>query len=251
MRHRPAQGRDRHAPRPGRRHGHRSGQQRRRRVGRRTPAASPAPSPSVPPTTPTASRPFSNRGTMLDVLAPGTSITSSVPDDSWATYRRHLDGHPPRGGRPRPAAPARADPADREPGRGPADQLAARSSTRPAAVSVTTRRIDVLNALLPRTTLTAAPATAPEGASVTAGGFWSSTGGAVTVTASAGTVTQGVGTWSWTATRGDDTTLPVTITATDAGGASRSVTFTARWADVSADGGAEPRPGRRPGRAPR
>ena len=29
---------------------------------------------------------FSNRGTLLDVLAPGTSITSSIPDDSWATY---------------------------------------------------------------------------------------------------------------------------------------------------------------------
>ena len=29
---------------------------------------------------------FSNRGSLLDVFAPGASITSSVPDDSWATY---------------------------------------------------------------------------------------------------------------------------------------------------------------------
>ena len=46
----------------------------------------------------------------------------------------------------------------------------------------------------------------------------------MTVTASVGALTLAAGTWSWTATRGDDTTLPVTITATDAGGASRSLT---------------------------
>jgi len=29
---------------------------------------------------------FSNRGTLLDVLAPGVAVTSSVPDDTWASY---------------------------------------------------------------------------------------------------------------------------------------------------------------------
>ena len=64
-----------------------------------------------------------------------------------------------------------------------------------------------MNAIVPRVTLAPAPAAALEGGALNTSGFWTSTGGAVTVTASVGTVSQGIGTWSWTATRGDDTTL--------------------------------------------
>ena len=86
----------------------------------------------------------------------------------------------------------------------------------------------------PNLALSAPPASVPEGAAATASGTWSDVDGdAVTLTASTGTVTRGTGTWSWTATRGDDLTLPVTVTATDAVGAVRTVALTARWTNVA------------------
>ena len=86
----------------------------------------------------------------------------------------------------------------------------------------------------PTLALAATPASAPEGGAVTASGTWSDADGdVVTLTASTGAVTRGVGTWSWTATRGDDLTLPVTVTATDAVGATRSLALTARWTNVA------------------
>jgi subtilisin family serine protease len=175
---------------------------------------------------------FSNRGPLLDLFAPGVSITSSVPDDSWAEFNGTSMATPHVVGALallRQHAPARSIASlvqDLKTSGVPV--------TYPSAGgSATTRRIDVLSAISPRLTAAATPAVAPEGGALTTSGFWTSTGGAVTVTASAGTVTQGIGTWSWTATRGDDTTLPVTITATDAGGASRALTLTARWANVA------------------
>jgi subtilisin family serine protease len=175
---------------------------------------------------------FSNRGPLLDLFAPGVSIISSVPDDDWADYdgtsmaTPHVVGalallrqHAPT----RPIASLVQD-----------LRATGVPVTYPSAgSSVTTRRIDAMNAVVPRVTLAPAPAAALEGGALITSGFWTSTGGAVTVTASVGTVSQGIGTWSWTATRGDDTTQPVTLTATDAGGAARTVALTARWANVA------------------
>ena len=180
---------------------------------------------------------FSNRGTLLDVLAPGASITSSIPDDSWATFNGTSMATPHVVG-------ALALLRQRVPSRPIASLVQDLKSSGTAIAypsaggTVTTRRIDVLNAITASTTpqlsLSGTPAAAAEGSPLTFGGTWSSTSGdAVTVTTSVGALTQAGGTWSWTATRGDDTTLPVTITATDAGGASRSLTVAARWANVA------------------
>ena len=105
--------------------------------------------------------------------------------------------------------------------------------------NVTTPRIDLLAAVNvanepPVVTLDAAPASAPEGSAITATGTWSDPDGDdVTLTASTGSVTKGAGTWSWSATRGDDGSVPVTITATDPLGEAGSVGFTATWTNVS------------------
>ncbi len=150
---------------------------------------------------------FSNRGTLLDVLAPGVDITSSVPDDAWATLSGTSMAAPHVAG----ALALLRQHAPNLPTASLVQDL--RSSGKPvtytsAGARVTTRRIDVLNAIEasegPRLALTGRPP-----------------------------VALGPGTWSWTATQGDDTTQPVTVTATDAGGASRALTVTARWANVA------------------
>ncbi len=181
---------------------------------------------------------FSNRGGLLDLLAPGVGITSSVPDDSWATWNGTSMAAPHVAG----ALALLRQHAPNRPVASLVDDL--RSSGKPVtyasgAARVTTRRIDVMNAIEastgPRLALTRGPAVAPEGSALTLAGTWTdgAAGPPVGATATTGTVTLGPGTWSWTATRGDDTTLPVTITATDAGGASRALTFTARWSNVA------------------
>ena len=181
---------------------------------------------------------FSNRGALLDLLAPGVGITSSVPDDAWATMNGTSMAAPHVAGTLallRQHAPNRAVTSLVED---------LRSSGKPVtytsgAVRVTTRRIDVLNAIDlstgPRLALTGRAAVAPEGRGLTLAGTWTegASGPPVSATATTGTVTLGPGTWSWTATRGDDTTQPVTITATDAGGASRALTVTAQWSNVA------------------
>ena len=162
---------------------------------------------------------YSNRGALLDVFAPGSSITSSVPDDGWATYNGtsmatpHVVGalalmrqHTPAARSPRSWRTSR--PAERPSPTGPAGSPSppAGSTSRPHS---------------PPTAHRAWPSRprrrAPEGSALTVSGTWGDADGdAVTVTASTGTLTKGVGTWTWTAARGDDTSLPVIITATDA-----------------------------------
>ncbi len=181
---------------------------------------------------------FSNRGAQLDLFAPGVGITSSVPDDAWATLSGTSMAAPHVAG----ALALLRQHAPTRPIATLVDDL--RSSGKPigytsGAARVTTRRLDVMSAIEvstgPRLTLTGPPAVAPEGSTLTLAGTWAAgaSGPPVSATATTGTVTLGAGTWSWTATRGDDTTLPVTITATDAAGVSRALTVTARWANVA------------------
>ncbi len=181
---------------------------------------------------------FSNRGPLLDVFAPGVGITSSVPDDAFATFNGTSMAAP-------HVAGALALLRQHAPNRPIASLVADLQSTgipvtyTSGATGVTTRRIDVMNAIEvstgPRLTVTSRVAAAPEGSPLSLAGTWTegAAGPPVSATASTGTVTLGPSTWSWTATLGDDATLPVTITATDAGGASRPLTVTARWSNVS------------------
>jgi subtilisin family serine protease len=181
---------------------------------------------------------YSNRGKLLDVFAPGSSITSSVPDDGWATYNGTSMATPHVVG-------ALALMRQHTPWRSIASLVADLKASGKAVsygsggVTVTTRRIDVTAALAanhaPSVAVTGTPAAAPEGSALTVSGTWGDADGdAVTVTASTGTLTKGAGSWTWTATaRGDDTSLPVTITATDAVNGTRTVPFTARWANVA------------------
>ena len=128
--------------------------------------------------TATPSRGFSNRGTLLDVLAPGASITSSIPDDSWATYNGTSMATPHVVG-------ALALLRQRAPSRPIASLVQDLRSSGTAIAypsgggTVTTRRIDVLTAITASTTpqlsLSGTPAAAAEGSPLTFGGTWSST----------------------------------------------------------------------------
>ncbi len=180
---------------------------------------------------------YSNRGKLLDVFAPGTSITSSVPDDTWDTYNGTSMATPHVVG-------TLALMRQHSPARSIASLIAdlkasgKRVSYPSGGVTVSTRRIDVTAALAanhaPTVAVTGTPAAGREGSALTIHGTWGdSDGDAVTLTTSTGTLTKGAGTWSWTATRGDDTALPVTVTAKDVANATRSVTFTARWNNVA------------------
>ena len=181
---------------------------------------------------------FSNRGTLLDVFAPGSSIDSSVPDDAYGS----------KGGTSMAAphvAGALAVLRENNPTRTVGNLMQDLRDTGvdisyvSGGSNVTTPRIDLLSAANvsngpPVVTLTAPPASAPEGSAVTASGTWSDPDGDdVTLTASTGTVTKGAGTWTWSATRGDNTSVPVTVTATDPLGKTGSVGFTATWTNVA------------------
>ena len=181
---------------------------------------------------------FSNRGALLDVFAPGVGITSSVPDDAFATFNGtsmaapHVTGALALLRQHAPNRPITSLVSDLQ-----SSGVPVRYTSGGAGVS--TRRIDVMNAIElstgPRLALTSRSTSVPEGSPMTLAGTWTegAAGPPVSATASIGTVTLGPGTWSWTATLGDDATLPVTITAPDAGGASRPLTVTARWSNVA------------------
>ncbi|TDU86577.1 subtilisin family serine protease [Kribbella voronezhensis] len=185
---------------------------------------------------------YSNRGPLLDLFAPGTSIRSSVPDDAWAS----LDGTS-------MAAPHVAG------------AIAALRSAYPTATAATllsylrdtgvdityptsgttnatTPRIDLLAALQqgnnpPTVTADQSTVNVNEGTTATnSGGFGDPEGRAVTLTASSGVVTNaGGGRWTWSLATNDGPgqSGDVTVTATDDKGETATTTFHVTVANVA------------------
>ncbi|MFF1816485.1 S8 family serine peptidase [Kribbella sp. NPDC058245] len=177
---------------------------------------------------------YSNRGPLLDLFAPGTSIRASVPDDAWANLSGTSMAAPHVAGAI--AALRNAYPAAtaatllgylRDTG---VDITYATSPT----TNATTPRIDLLAALQqgnnpPSISADAGTVTVNEGTTATnAGGFSDPEGKAVALTASSGNVVNvGGGRWSWSSTTSDGPTQSrdVTITATDDKGETATTTF--------------------------
>lgn len=176
---------------------------------------------------------FSNRGTLVDLFAPGSAIVASVPDDAYGSMQGTSMAAPHVTG-------AWAVLRSEYPNESVADILSTLQDTgvdityTSAGSSVTTPRIDLLAAVQD---LNAAPvigrdnanATVNEGETASNTGTYSDPeGDAVTLTSSIGTVTDtGGGKWAWSFSTNDGPTQgqTVTITATDDKGESTNVTF--------------------------
>jgi hypothetical protein len=176
---------------------------------------------------------FSNRGTRLDLFAPGSTIDSSTPDDGYSNFDGTSMAAP-------HVAGAWAVLRGEYPNESVADILATLRDTgvdityTSAGNSITTPRIDLLAAMRD---LNGAPVIARDNANATVnegqtaantGTFSDPEGDAVTLTSSIGTVSDtGGGKWAWSFPTNDGPTQgqTVTITATDDKGESTSVTF--------------------------
>ncbi|WBQ02243.1 S8 family peptidase [Kribbella sp. CA-293567] len=185
---------------------------------------------------------YSNRGSLLDVFAPGTSIDSAVPDDAWANLQGTSMAAPHVAGAI--AALRHAYPAAtaatllgylRDSG---VDITYATSPT----ANVTTPRIDLLGALQegnnsPSVGVDQAAVNVDEGSAATnAGGFGDPEGRPVTLAASRGVVTDvGGGRWSWSLGTNDGPAQSgaVAITVTDDKGETATVTFQVAVANVA------------------
>ena len=176
---------------------------------------------------------FSNRGTLLDLFAPGDNVDSSVPDDTFANFDGTSMAAP-------HVAGAFAVLRDAYPTATIATLLGYMQSTGVAinytsgGNPVTTPRLNLLASLQagnspPTIAADNASVTVAEGSTATnTGTFSDPEGDPVTLSASRGTVTDtGGGTWSWSFGTNDGPTQsgPVTITATDDKAESGSITF--------------------------
>ncbi|KAA1423886.1 S8 family serine peptidase [Mumia zhuanghuii] len=178
---------------------------------------------------------FSNRGGLLDVFAPGSSIISSEPDDTYGSKSGTSMAAPHVTGALavlRAAYPARTvgDLMNDLRTTGVPITYATNAA---GTTTATTPRIDLLAALRapnepPTVTADAATVTAPEGSTATNSGTFADPDSTVTsLSASRGAVVMGAGTWTWSEQTSDGPDSdPVTITATDDKGETGSVTFT-------------------------
>ncbi|TDD58174.1 hypothetical protein E1263_20300 [Kribbella antibiotica] len=177
---------------------------------------------------------YSNRGPLLDVFAPGTSIRASVPDDAWANLSGTSMAAP-------HVAGAIAGLRHAYPNATAATLL---GYLRDTGVDITYATSPTTNATTPRIDLLAAlqqgnnpPTIGADNGTVTvnegttannAGGFSDPEGKTVALTASSGNVTNvGGGRWAWSSTTSDGPTQSrdVTITATDDKGETATTTF--------------------------
>lgn len=183
-----------------------------------------------------------NRGPLLDVMAPGSSIVSSIDDDAYGTKSGTSMSTPMVTG-------ALAVLRSAYPSRSVANLMTDITSTgvpityttdAAGTTTNTTPRLDLLAALqaanvAPVVTVDDASLTVDEGALATNSGSATDADGTVTsVTASIGTVTPSGTSWTWSYTPPDgpaDTT--VTITATDDKGETGQSTFDLHVANVA------------------
>jgi subtilisin family serine protease len=171
---------------------------------------------------------FSNRGTLLDLFAPGVSVDSSVPDDTWDNFDGTSMSTPHVTG-------AWALMRDIYPTASVATILGWLQANGVSITyasgggNVTTPRIDLLAAVQPDVAANNATVTVDEAQTATNSGTFSDPNGdSVSLSASVGTVTPGGGgTWSWSflTNDGPSQSQTVTITATDSTGITNTATF--------------------------
>ncbi|MFB6722400.1 S8 family serine peptidase [Kribbella sp. NPDC056345] len=177
---------------------------------------------------------YSNRGPRLDLFAPGTSVRSSIPDDTWANFDGTSMAAP-------HVAGAFAALRHAYPNATAATLLGYLRDTgvnityaTSPTTNATTPRIDLLGSLQqgnnpPTISADHNTVTVNEGTTASnAGGFGDPEGRPVALSASSGNVANvGGGRWSWTASTSDGPTQSrdVTITATDDKGETATTTF--------------------------